>query len=82
MPMTMRELRKRTTIEVRMRESNHAFAREGLYSYAMLFLAAFARIIPAEPEPNDLIAQPNAAMGHLGLTVIALVFVLLTFWKA
>jgi hypothetical protein len=82
MPMMMKKLRKPTIIDAKMRESNHAFARRGLYSYEMLFLAAFARIIPPEPEPNDLIAQPNAALGHLGLTVIALVFVLLTFWKA
>jgi hypothetical protein len=75
MPMMMKKLRKPTIIDAKMRESNHAFARRGLYSYEMLFLAAFARIIPPEPEPN-------AALGHLGLTVIALVFVLLTFWKA
>lgn len=48
----------------------------------MLFLAAFARFIPAEPEANDLLAESHAALGHLGLTIIALVFVLLTFWKS
>ncbi|HEX3949336.1 MAG TPA: hypothetical protein VHW95_05740 [Steroidobacteraceae bacterium] len=47
----------------------------------MLFLAAFARLIPSEPEPNDLLAQSHAALGHLGLTIIAIVFVLVTFWK-
>jgi hypothetical protein len=47
----------------------------------MLFLSAFARLVPREPEPNDLLAQ-HAALGHLGLTVIALVFVLVTFWKS
>jgi hypothetical protein len=25
--------------------------------------------------------ETHAALGHLGLTIIALVFVLLTFWK-
>jgi hypothetical protein len=48
----------------------------------MLFLSAFARLIPGEPEPNDLLAQSRAALGHLGLTVIAIVFVLVTFWKS
>jgi hypothetical protein len=67
----------------RMRESNHAFAARRHYSGAMLFLAAFARLSPPprESEQNDLLAESHAALGHLGLTVIALVFVLLTFWK-
>jgi hypothetical protein len=48
----------------------------------MLFLAAFHRIwAPREQEANDLLAESRAALGHLGLTVIALVFVLITFWK-
>jgi uncharacterized membrane protein len=47
----------------------------------MLFLSAFARIVPPESEPNDLLAQSRAAMGHVGLTIIAIVFVLVTFWK-
>ena len=48
----------------------------------MLFLAALARLRPARDEPNDLLAERQAALGHLGLTVIAVVFVLLTFWKS
>jgi len=48
----------------------------------MLFLSAFARIVPQESEPNDLLAQSHAALGYLGLTIIAVVFVLVTFWKA
>jgi hypothetical protein len=48
----------------------------------MLFLSAFARLVPGEPEPNDLLAQSRAALGHLGLTIIAIVFVLVTFWKS
>jgi uncharacterized membrane protein len=47
----------------------------------MLFLSAFARIVPQESEPNGLLAQSRAALGHLGLTIIAVVFVLVTFWK-
>jgi hypothetical protein len=48
----------------------------------MIFLSAFARLLAApEPPANDLLAKAHAAIGHLGLTVIALVFVLLTFWK-
>jgi hypothetical protein len=48
----------------------------------MLFLSAFSRLIPSEPEPNDLLAESRAAIGHLGLAVIAIVFVLITFWKS
>jgi hypothetical protein len=48
---------------------------------AMLFLSAFARLVPPEPEANDLLAQSRAALGHLGLTIIAIVFILITFWK-
>ena len=48
----------------------------------MIFLAAFARLSAApEPPANDLLAKSRAALGHLGLTIIALVFVLLTFCK-
>jgi uncharacterized membrane protein len=47
----------------------------------MLFLSAFAHIVPHDPEPNDLLAQSRAALGHLGLTIIAIVFILVTFWK-
>jgi hypothetical protein len=51
----------------------------------MLFLFALARLIPGEPpeeQNNDLLAQSRAALGHLGLTIIAIVFVLITFWKS
>jgi uncharacterized membrane protein len=47
----------------------------------MLFLSAFARIVPPESPHNDLLAQSRAALGHVGLTIIAIVFVLVTFWK-
>ena len=48
----------------------------------MLILLAFARFMPREPTQDGLEDEPRAALGHLGLTVIALVFVLLTFWKS
>jgi uncharacterized membrane protein len=48
----------------------------------MLFLSAFARLIPREPEANDLLAESHATLGHVGLTIIAIVFVLVTFWKS
>ena len=48
----------------------------------MLFLSAFARLIRREPEANDLLAESHATLGHLGLTIIAIVFVLVTFWKS
>ena len=48
----------------------------------MLFLSAFARLVPRGPEANDLLAESHAALGHVGLTIIAIVFVLVTFWKS
>jgi hypothetical protein len=48
----------------------------------MLFLAAFLRFVPApEPPPNDLLAQARLRLGNLGLTIIALIFVLVTLWQ-
>jgi hypothetical protein len=67
---------------MKMRESSHAFARASIYLGGMLFLAAFARLSPSTEVPNDLLAERYAALGHLGLTVIALVFVVLTFWNS
>lgn len=48
----------------------------------MLIPFAFARIVPAEVEQDDLDDEPRAALGHLGFTIITLVFMLLTFWKS
>ena len=48
----------------------------------MLFLSAFARLVPRDPEANDLLAESHAALGHVGLTIIAIVFVLVSFWKS
>ena len=48
----------------------------------MLFLTAILRVWqPREAEPNDLLAEARLRLGHLGLTIIALVFVLVTFWQ-
>ena len=57
------------------------FCRGAIILGVMLFLSAFARIVPPEPQANDLLAEPHAALGHLGLTIIAIVFILVTFWK-
>ena len=64
------------------RDPNHVFIPGCHYSWRMLFLSAFARLIPPEPEANDLLAETHATLGHVGLTVIAIVFVLVTFWKS
>ena len=46
----------------------------------MLFLAAIARLAPPrEPQSEDLVAQSR--LGHAGLTVIALIYVLVTLWQ-
>ena len=47
---------------------------------SMLLLAAIARIAaPREAQPNDLLAQSR--IGHAGLTVITLVYVLVVLWQ-
>ena len=49
----------------------------------MLLLSAILQVwLPPEPQPNDLLAEARARIGHVGLTVIALVFVLLTLWRS
>jgi hypothetical protein len=40
----------------------------------MLILSAIARLVPREPQANDLLARSR--IGHVGLTIIALVYVL------
>lgn len=48
----------------------------------MLFLSAVMHLsAPRAIEPNDLLAESRQRIGHVGLTVIALVFVLVTFWQ-
>jgi hypothetical protein len=47
---------------------------------SMLFLAAIARFTtPQESESNDLLVQSR--LGHAGLTVITLVYVLVILWQ-
>jgi hypothetical protein len=54
-----------------------------LYSWGMLLLAAISHLwTPRQTEPSDVAGPSHAALGHLGLTIIALVFVLITFWKS
>ena len=51
-------------------------------SIRMLLLSTILRVwLPPEPRPNDLLAPALQRLGHLGLTVIALVFVLVSFWQ-
>jgi hypothetical protein len=48
----------------------------------MLLLTAILRVwLAPEPKPNDLLAEARQRIGHVGLTVIALVFILVTFWQ-
>jgi hypothetical protein len=48
----------------------------------MLLLSAILRIwLPRDPKPNDLLAGIRLRVGHLGLTIIALVYILITFWQ-
>jgi hypothetical protein len=48
----------------------------------MLCLAAILRLsLPPQSPANDLLAQVRLRLGHLGLTIIALVYVLVTFWQ-
>ena len=48
----------------------------------MLFLSAVIRLAARrESEPHDLLAESRQRLGSVGLTVIALVLVLLAFWR-
>ena len=48
----------------------------------MLLLAAILRVwLPREIEANDLLAQSKLRIGHLGLTIIALIFILVSLWQ-
>ena len=49
----------------------------------MLLLAAIARLIPARAQqPDQGLLESNPAIGHLSLTIIALVYVLITLWQS
>ena len=51
-------------------------------STVMLLLSAILHMwLPREVLPNDLLAESRQRLGTLGLTIIALVFVLVTFWQ-
>lgn len=72
------------------RDCDHAFVTQVDYGgvpfslrlIRMLLLGAILRFwLPREFEPNDLLARTRLAVGHIGLSVIALVFVLLNFWQ-
>lgn len=63
------------------RDLKHAFIGRGIYLCCMLFLAAILRFSLPQPQPNDLLAQVRLRLGHVGLTIIALVYVLITFWQ-
>jgi hypothetical protein len=48
----------------------------------MLFLAAILRVwVRPSAEANDLLAATRARLGHLGLTIITLVYLLTSFWQ-
>jgi hypothetical protein len=48
----------------------------------MLFLSAIVRVaVPQEPPPNDLLASVRFRLGNLGLTIITLVDILVTYWQ-
>ncbi len=49
----------------------------------MLLLTAILRVwLPQEPQANDLLAQTRMRVGNIGLTVIALVYLLVSFWQS
>jgi hypothetical protein len=48
----------------------------------MLLLSAIAHFVPAPArQPDQGLLQSNPAIGHLGLTIIALVYVLISVWQ-
>jgi len=48
----------------------------------MLLLFAISHILPARARQSDPgLAQLNYAIGQVGLTIIALVYVLVTVWQ-
>jgi len=71
------------------REAGHGSAGESGYRARiasagsdMLFLSAILRVwVPREPAANDLLAEARLRLGHVGLTIIALVYVLVSFWQ-
>ncbi len=48
----------------------------------MLLLAALSHLIPVRAQqPDQGPSYVNPALGHLGLTIIALVYVLIVVWQ-
>ena len=48
----------------------------------MLLLAVISRLMPVrELKPDQGPSHFNSALGHLGLTIIALVYVLIVMWR-
>lgn len=48
----------------------------------MLLMSAILRMwLPREPRANDLLAKTRLRLGHLGLTIVALAYILVTFWQ-
>lgn len=48
----------------------------------MLLLAAIAHFTPARVhQPDQGLPQASPAVGHLSLTIVALVYVLVTVWQ-
>lgn len=48
----------------------------------MLLLAAIAHLIPGRTQQSDEGALAlNPAVGHIGLTIISLVYVLIVMWR-
>ncbi len=49
----------------------------------MLLLVAIAHLVPAPAQQADqVLRRSQAALGHLGLTLIALVYVLVVVWQS
>ncbi len=49
----------------------------------MLLLGAIAHLMPVRAQqPEQGLLQSNPALGHLGLTIIALVYVLIILWQS
>jgi len=49
----------------------------------MLLLTAILRVwLPREIEANDLLTQTRMRLGNIGLTVIALVYLLVSLWQS
>ena len=47
----------------------------------MLFLAALARLVPRRETPSSHELLVQSRLGYAGLTVIAVVYVLVTLWQ-